>query len=72
MKVGDLVLVRDQYSRNRLVKGFSTWPEEYGRRTMTSVTPSIGVLMESKSSRYARVLVGERPLWFDVYDLEVI
>jgi len=67
---GSLMFLQDSYgdSNRRLIKGFDTFPGTFGYHRSETVSPGMCLVVEHREP-FIRVLVGDKILWFESYNL---
>jgi len=64
---GSLMFLGDS-NRGRLIKGFDTFPGTFGYHRAETVSPGMCLVVEHREP-FIRVLLGDKILWFESYNL---
>jgi len=64
---GSLMFLGDS-NRGRLIKGFDTFPGTFGYHRSETVSPGMCLVVEHREP-FIRVLLGDKILWFESYNL---
>jgi hypothetical protein len=75
-KVGDMVVVNGHQrklwgSEEELVRGYKTYPGEYGYHGSIWVEPGCGVVLDAKKE-FINVLIHSYFIWFEKHHLELV
>lgn len=65
MRVGDLVGFSEVYAKQGLLRGYDSFPGEYGYHTVVWVDVALRGIVVQIQDNFNKVFVGGKFLWFD-------